>query len=232
MRKGCIGSQRGFTLLELLLAVAILGIVVVLIAGAMRLGFRSVESGERKVESLERLRTSLSLLDAQIQSAFALAETGDSVEAGGPRYRFTGEHLLIEFPSNYSLWSGPLGHVMVTYRVVPDERGGQTLSVAENIIGTDATREAVLLDRAREVSFEYFFKEAAEEKGSWVEQWTDTESIPEKIRVKFVSDAVNLSLIIPVRGRGAAARTTVTAGEAGVPADEQTGGPAGGQAGE
>ncbi|MFO0753448.1 MAG: type II secretion system protein [Thermodesulfovibrionales bacterium] len=223
MRKEYAGCQRGFTLLELLLAVAILGILVVLIAGAMRLGFRSVDSGERKAEALERMRTSLSLLDAQIQSAFALIETGEAAEAGGVRYRFTGEHALLAFPSHYSLWSGPLGRVLVTYRVAPDEKGGQTLSVSENVIGTDTTRETVLLERVREISFEYYFREAAEEKGSWVEQWTDPESLPEKIRVKLVRDAMDLSLIIPVRGRGAAAK----AAGAVVRTDGQTDAPAG-----
>lgn len=223
MKKRNIGNQRGFTLLELLLSVAILGIVVVIIAGAMRLGFRSVESGERKVESLERMRTSFGLLDAQIQSAFALAETGENVEVGSPRFRFAGEHFLLQFPSNYSLWSGPLGYVMVTYRVLPDEKGGKALHLTENVIGTDRIREVMLLDRAREISFEYFFKEAAEEEGSWVEQWTDTESIPEKIRVKLARDSVSLSLIIPVRGRGAAAKTVVNTGQTGEQTDGQTG---------
>src|SRR5512136_1554467 len=67
-----LSSRRGFTLLELMISITLIGIIAVIIAGAMRLGYRSVDAGERKIESLERMRVSLTLIDSQIQSEIPL----------------------------------------------------------------------------------------------------------------------------------------------------------------
>src|SRR3989337_2471377 len=64
--------SAGFTLLELLISIVMLGIIMVILVGALRLGFRSVESGEKKIESFERMRVSLSIIDSQIQSQIPL----------------------------------------------------------------------------------------------------------------------------------------------------------------
>ncbi len=62
-------SRLGFTLLELMISITMLVIIIVIISGAMRLASRSVATAEKKVEALERLTTSLSIINAQIQSA-------------------------------------------------------------------------------------------------------------------------------------------------------------------
>ncbi len=63
-------TDRGFTLLELLISLTLLVVIVVIAMGAMRLGSRSVAAGEKKMNDRERFRTVLSLVDAQIQSQF------------------------------------------------------------------------------------------------------------------------------------------------------------------
>src|SRR3989304_6144706 len=49
-----LNKSYGFTLLELLISIVMLGIMILIVTGAMRLGFRSVDAGEKKAESLER----------------------------------------------------------------------------------------------------------------------------------------------------------------------------------
>jgi len=49
-RKG----QMGFTLLELLISITLLGFIVIITAGALRAGYRSTESAQNKIEALER----------------------------------------------------------------------------------------------------------------------------------------------------------------------------------
>jgi len=44
-------SERGFTLLELIISIALIALITILTAGAMRLGIRSVERGETRIES-------------------------------------------------------------------------------------------------------------------------------------------------------------------------------------
>jgi general secretion pathway protein J len=188
----------GYTLLELLIAITIIAVVVIIIGGAMRLGFRSVDAGERKIEALERLRTSLGIIDAQIQSAYflpAAAQETDSATA-----QFKGEHELLQLPTNYSLWSGEAGSVMVTYRVEQDKKGGKALYASESMMGGYTPREIKLIDGLQEISFDYFFKGPTDEKGSWVEQWTDEQTMPEKIRVNLLRNDKELTRVLPLRG--------------------------------
>jgi general secretion pathway protein J len=197
-----LSSRRGFTLLELMISITLIGIIVLIVAGAMRLGYRSVDAGERKIESLERMRASLTLIDSQIQSEIPLTIDED----GSRKYYFKGEKGTLLFPSNYSLWGGQTGYVVVTYSVVPDERGKQTLWISESIIGAGNKNETKLFESLDEISFQYFYQGPTDQEGNWVDQWTENTDIPKKVRVRLVQGTRELSLIIPMKTRGSLAR--------------------------
>jgi general secretion pathway protein J len=188
-------KSKGFTLLELLISIVMLGIIIVILVGALRLGFRSVESGEKKIESLERMRVSLSIIDSQIQSQIPLTYQEEETT----KYYFTGEKDSLQFSTNYSIWGGQKGYVIVAYSVSPEEEGKAVLYASEHIVGVEETKETKLLDAFDDIYFEYFYKGPTDEVGNWVEQWTDTSKIPGKIKVHLMSGKKDLSLIIPVR---------------------------------
>jgi hypothetical protein len=185
-----------------MVSLTLIGIIVLIVAGAMRLGFRSVDAGERKIASLERMRASLTIIDSQIQSELPLTIDED----GSRKFFFRGEKGFLQFPTNYSLWGGQAGYVVATYRVVPDERGKQTLWISESIIGAGNKVEAILLESLDEASFHYFYKGPTDQEGKWVEQWTEDTAIPEKLSVRLVQGTRELSLVIPLRARGSLSR--------------------------
>jgi general secretion pathway protein J len=193
-------SRRlGFTLLELMISISMLVIIILIISGAMRLGFRSVTAGEKKVESLERLRTSLSIINAQIQSGFPMTIS----DQGEKKYYFQGTGKSLQLSTNYSVWGGQRGYVIVNYRVERDASGKESLYASEHIVGMEASRETKLLDAFDEIRFDYSEAELTGEGGdSWVEEWTDDTTIPSKIRLHLLSGMKERSMIIPVRARG------------------------------
>jgi len=192
-----LNSRKGFTLLELLISILILGIIILIVAGAMRLGFRSVDAGEKKAESLERFMSSLNIIDSQIQSLLPLT----SNEEGTVNSNFTGSRESLQFSSNYSIWGVQKGYVTVSYDVSSEDTGKPVLYATENIMGTEDSRETKLLNSFDEIYFDYFYKDPTEEEGKWVEEWTDAANLPEKIRLHLVAGQRDLSLIIPVRVR-------------------------------
>jgi general secretion pathway protein J len=187
-------NEKGFTLLELLISMVMLGIIVVILVGALRLGFRSVDSGERKADSLERMRVSLSVIDSQIQSQTALTYQEEEAE----NYYFTGEKDSLEFSTNYSIWGGQKGYVVVSYSV-SEEKGKAVLYASEHIVGIEETRGTKLLDAFDNIYFEYFYKGPTDEVGNWVEEWTDSSQIPTKIKIHLVKGGKDIPLIVPVR---------------------------------
>jgi len=205
--------DSGFTLLELIISIALIGIIVLIIIGAMRLGLKSIESGEKRMESLERMRVSLNIIDAQIQSYAPLTY----VEDAETKYYFSGGRESLQFSTNYSIWGGERGYVITTYTVKTGDSGRQVLYASENIVGMEGSRETILFDTFEKIYFEYFYKDPTEEKGRWVEQWTDDVNIPEKVKIHFVEGMRDLSLIIPFRVQ----KSTSVLAESGFPVQEQ-----------
>ena len=196
-----VRNDAGFTLLELTISIMLIGIIVLIVVGAMRLGMRSVESGERKIDASERAQSSLNIIDSQIQSFVPLSYVS---EDGTRKYYFKGERESMQFSTNYSIWGGERGYVTATYSVRTDDSGRQVLGASENVVGMEGTRETRLFDSFERIYFEYFFKEPTEQEGKWIDQWTDDASTPKKVRLHFIEGPNDLSMIIPFRVRGSA----------------------------
>jgi prepilin-type N-terminal cleavage/methylation domain-containing protein len=190
--------ESGFTLLELLISMTLLVVIVVITMGAMRIGSRSVAAGEKRMEEQERARTVLSILDAQIQSQIPLSYD----DADGRKYHFRGDGKNLRLSTNYSIWEGGKGYVIVDYRVEADGTGNEILYASEQVPGIEGRRESRMIDAAA-ISFDYFYKEPTEEQGRWRETLSDGTVIPEKIRLHVARKSGNLSRVFPVRVRGA-----------------------------
>ena len=190
-------SQNGFTLLELIVSIAMISIIVLILAGALRLGYQSLDMGESKILELERYRSSLTIIDAQIQSHVPLSYEDPS--RGGESFYFRGERAFMQFATNYSLWGSERGFVLASYTVRSDDEGMQFLEVSENIIGIELQQETRLFDTFDEIYFEYFYKDPFEEEGRWVEQWEEDMDIPRKIRFHFIRGEHDFNLVVPLR---------------------------------
>ena len=196
----------GFTLLELLISLVMIGGIALIITSAMRVGIRSVNTAEKKIDYIERTRTSFNIIDSQIQSQVPLSFE----ENGEKRYFFQGDRGALQFSTNYSIWGGQKGYVLAKYTVESDDAGKQFISASENIIGMNGNRETRLFSAVDSIHFEYFFKDPTEENGKWVDTWTDTANIPEKVKIHLVYGEKDLSMIIPMRTQGALSQTAST----------------------
>jgi general secretion pathway protein J len=190
--------NSGFTLLELIISITLVAIIVLIVAGAASLGYRSFSSGEKKLNEIERLRASLIIIDAQIQSGVPL-----TLEDGGVKqYYFVGEKDSLKFSTNHSIWGGQKGYVIVSYKVETDDQGKKRLIASEYKVGMENQKETRLLEGFKEITFDYYRQDAVDEEGEWVTQWEDEEMMPTRIRLNLLWGANSLSYIIPVRVGG------------------------------
>ncbi len=189
-------NNKGFTLLELIISITLLGLIVLITAGTIRLGYGSVNRGETKMETLERIRTSMDIIESQIQSQLPVTYNEDGVK----KYLFKGDSKSLEFATNYSIWHGLAGYVSVAYSVDYD-KGKQVLSASETIIGTEDKRETRLLDNFDDISFEYYYKDPTDEIGNWIREWPDDEKMPDKLKINFTRGAQTFSIIVQMRAK-------------------------------
>ena len=87
--------ERGFTLVELLVSMGILGILATIAAATFRVTLDTREKAVLKIELAENARTTLNFLAEEIQSAYLTPESVAPVISGqesAPRLRFAGIH--------------------------------------------------------------------------------------------------------------------------------------------
>ena len=101
-----IHSNRGFTLLELLVSLTIMGVIVAVAFAGLSIGIDSWRRGTRKIDDLDRRFTAERLLERQIASADSNV--------------FKGDRNQLEFTTGYSLANGPGDPVLVRYQIDPN----------------------------------------------------------------------------------------------------------------
>ena len=75
-------DKSGFTLLELILALAIVGFIVALSMGGIKLSISAREAGDTKVDTFQRLRVINEQLSQKIKSNYPAFISQDTAEAG------------------------------------------------------------------------------------------------------------------------------------------------------
>jgi len=185
--------DSGFTLLELVVTLTILGFVLVMVLGLLRLGVTSWERGEAKADHYQKQRIVLNLLSQQVKSSFPYKIKAQKAE--GDYIGFLGARDSLRFVSTFSITAKrPEGLVFVIYRVEEGQDSEKLLKVFEKrVLNKDFMEETpeeekflTLLGDLSEFGFEYFQEgEEEEEVGEWVESWDgkDKRELPRQMRM-------------------------------------------------
>jgi len=188
-------SKKGFTLVELLLSVAILSLIVMILGGAFRLVVRSWQKGEEEVEEFRKTRIVLDRIAEQIKSIYPYRIRKDEKWI----IALQGEPHTLQCVSPLSLQS-PLvsGLIWVRYSLEDEGIQGENFLVQEGMVaGNDffpgSADESdqdevkmVLLSEVEDLTFEYLVSLKDAPKGEWQTRWEWEEGdriLPQAIRV-------------------------------------------------
>jgi general secretion pathway protein J len=187
------GHSRGFTLLELLISLTIVALIVVIIFGALRIGIRAWEKGEKDVDIRQRQRIVLDLIKRQ------LASTCMSVvwERDQPRVSLKGDSKSIEFVSHIPMTPGNrFGLVYVQYAIKREKEGNKEhLIFYERNIALPGKKTGAgnpdegdfseLLSGMKSIVFEYLKDRPGEEASIWQKSWDPAvdKGVPRAVRV-------------------------------------------------
>ena len=165
--------QQGFTLLELLLAMTILGLIMAALSGGLQFGARVWETGEVRAAAL----TERSVAQGVLRRLLAEAYPVPAAQAHGAPVRFAGTRQRIVFvglaPAQaaagfylYDLHRAE-SSLVLAWRPLRAEKGAQ---------------ETVLLEDVEEVDFAFYDAGGAEPPG-WRREWTAMDRLPALIRI-------------------------------------------------
>ncbi|MBW2653267.1 MAG: prepilin-type N-terminal cleavage/methylation domain-containing protein [Deltaproteobacteria bacterium] len=116
-----LNPEKGFTLLELLVSIAILSMVLVMIYGTLSMGSRAWEKGEEDIEKVQRMRVVMNLLSREIKSTFPYKITPSELDTHKEFYAFEGKKDSVSFVSTIPLKGGRRGLSWLSFWVESEE---------------------------------------------------------------------------------------------------------------
>ena len=180
-------SRRGFTLLELVLAMSSLALVATICYGAFHLGIRAVERGEVAVVTAQRLRVASDVLIRQVKSTVAYPACNEEDEVWP---YFVGTATSMSFITATGLEGGG-GLTRVAYQLVENPTRlvmGESSRFSPQMLGAEnvpppADRAAVLLDGFKTLRFQYMMNDGVDTE--WREEWDsyEEEMLPAAVRL-------------------------------------------------
>ncbi|MFP4087444.1 MAG: type II secretion system protein J [Desulfobacteraceae bacterium] len=195
MARGPASHPSGFTLLELLISLTIVGVILVIIFGSLRIGARAWEKGEADVEAQQRERVVLDLVKRQIASACV-----HEIEVEDEKsYIFKGDDRSMAFMCRLPVVpTTRSGLVYVKYVInTTGEREDALVFHEQNVVSVqrnggmeepDPADFHVLIPGAYHMAFEYLRPpEAQDFSPDWQQSWEpdSDEGLPMAVRMTF-----------------------------------------------
>lgn len=192
--------SRGFTLIEVLIAIAIFSFIAVGTSEAIRRGFHVKKRVEEEWNTTHGVRSALSIVQRDIHLAFHKAQDQEAPDFGFDREKwfrdfFIGKAKALHFTSlsHRKLYENVHESELseVGYFLKPE--AGKNLFIRRSSAIVDEERERggeedVVLDNVKDVEFRYF----SSTRDRWFDEW-DTERTD--FRDRF-PDAVEIKLIV------------------------------------
>ena len=179
-------GRSGFTLLEVLFALALMAITMVAVWGALHTGARLVRGADTTIQRSDRVRAVQQFLreylgGAQPQPYLSGPDKSARMFDGAPR------QLTWVGPMPAQLGDG--GLFVQTLRLLPDEDArGYTLQLSYAPLTSDTKPPApatpeLLLDDVADGEFEYLVVTRSGESARWRDNWRSTAGLPLAIRI-------------------------------------------------
>lgn len=197
LNKSLPAGSAGFTLLELMLALILVGLLSLVSYGTLNLCLKGARHGEAATANLQQLRVARQYLERSIGSAQA------RLKGKGPWPYFAGDPQELKFLTPVPLQAHQLGGIYhLRVFTAPDDQGVNGLAVEE-------VKSPVWLDDPQKIETRLFlirglgslrltYLAGADEFNSW--NADRQKGMPDRVRVQLsLSDQKPVEWLIPIR---------------------------------
>ncbi|WLH66732.1 prepilin-type N-terminal cleavage/methylation domain-containing protein [Pseudomonas sp. FP2309] len=183
--------QQGFTLLEVLIVLSLLGVLLTLVGGALLGANRAVLKAQRYTVSLDEMRAAQQFLRTAISEALPLDVTEDDSQVDG---FFVGEPQRMQFVATLP---GVLGGgiqrftLQLTGAEAPRDLQvafAQFESRAQVSVPASRSEPQVLLKGVEDLQFSYRGVSPKGQATGWINAWPWTRRLPSAVRISVRVD--------------------------------------------
>jgi len=184
-RIAAVRNDGGFTLVELLVSLALLVIMLALINGALRFGLRAWEMSDQ-LERTQSLTAFRNLLAQRLTETLPLLSWDDS---GVPQPTFHGAADQVTFLTSMPSRNGmPAGLFSASLKLLAAPGLGRPLSLELSAVtGANApgvgSHAPVLLDNVTQVTIRYYGTPERAARPKWLDEWEKQTTLPALVAV-------------------------------------------------
>ncbi len=184
-----IDQQSGFTLVELLIAITLLGFIMAMATGSVRTGIRVWESADRSTDEVNQIQAVQHLIRRQLGRAFPVQQKRRGVNRA---VLFEGTRDSIRFVSPMPPHLGTKGLYQIAIEPAYDRNGTYRLNFQRALFQVEDdfrekpenAKDTLLLEGIRSVEFAYFGRERDRLSPRWRSQWHDVPLPPMLVRIR------------------------------------------------
>ena len=183
-----MNRARGFSLIEVLLATALLAAGLALAFAALMNATRASERAEAQARQGERLRAVQAFLRREVDGALPMAFDGDPAQGQG--VLFVAGPRELRFVSTMPGYLSRGGPYLLEFTLAPARGGGLQLEFQHWLMTPEGPLEAerppeVLLEGLAEASFSVRSVDDLGQPGPWLERWERYNEMPRLVRLEL-----------------------------------------------
>ncbi|MHB1402310.1 MAG: prepilin-type N-terminal cleavage/methylation domain-containing protein [Thiobacillus sp.] len=186
-----IRRSQGFTLLELLIGMTLVGFILSLLFAGLNLGTRSWEAGEQRMVTSSRQAVVVDFIRRAIEQTYPLRwRVGEE-----DRLAFAGEAESLRFVGTVAMHDGASGNHLIALDLVDGETGRDLVMRwqlpdpgAPGFEPIEQAEPKVLIKAVQEMALAYFGAQSETEDPAWHDQWLDQKTPPALIRLQLTME--------------------------------------------
>lgn len=194
-------NNRGFTLLELLIAITLSILILVILGAALRLGYRSQAKGAERGEMTQKIRILEDRIAWLIRGAYPLYLNKPEEK----KIFFEGKSDRVGFVTSSIDTHGTGPEDLAGLKWVSIFTDSDGLKIREKVffledVFDDSKGKVYLLDpEVKKIAFEFFEIKEDEKQGSWISEWEpgEKETIPLAVKVAITLERNGRKIELP-----------------------------------
>lgn len=181
-------GRNGFTLIEVLIAMTLLGVMVVLLFSSLRIAAESWNAGESKMAAVNQKAVAYQFFKRHLTTIRPLPVLNPEPDANPETAQvFQGFARSLTFVAGLPASSARKGLQVFTIALDPDSAMLRVTLVPYRLTETDQNpvKPEVLLEHVADFKFAYFGKIEEFAEPQWREEWLVAERLPSLIKVSI-----------------------------------------------
>lgn len=183
-----IRRVQGFTLLELLIGLTLVGLILTLLFAGLNLGMRSWEAGEQRMVASSRQSIIVDFIRRTLEQAYPLYWQVDNEK----QLAFAGEAESLQLVGPVAMHEGAASNYLIALEL-DEGAGGRDLMMRWHMPDTrepgfgalEEAKPKVLAKAVKEMNFSYFGAESDTDEPAWHDQWLHQKTLPMLIRLQL-----------------------------------------------